>query len=223
MSNKKLLQLLIGAMAGVITATANAGLVSDTNNTFGSVDGGSFNRLFTLPDIVGTINDVVISIDFSKCDDPNPGASATGCIGTDFSFNREIVFQLTSPSGTTVNLVNQDTYSGQTLGSRVSVAFDDDAVNTVGGTTLQSGLFRPVSPLSILNGLTEAGQWSLLIGDAVDFDPLQFYGAKLCVATGNDAVTECGLGGVNVPEPASLLLMSLGAMGIATTRRRKIA
>lgn len=221
MPQKRFVHLLTGIVVSAMAATAHAGLVTDTNNTFGSVDSGSFTRSFTLPNIAGNINDVVISIDFSKCDDPNPGPSSTGCSGTGFSFNSEIVFQLTSPSGTTVNLVDPGTYSGQTPGDRVTVTFDDDVLNTVGGPILLSGLFRPVSPLSILDGLTEAGQWLLTVQDTVGQDPLQFYGAKLCVATENDVVAECRASGSNVPEPAGIALMS-AAMGMVAMRRRKM-
>ncbi|MBK9236511.1 MAG: hypothetical protein IPO19_10900 [Rhodoferax sp.] len=127
---------------------AQAALLTATDSTFGSFDASSGTRTLALG--AGLVSDVNILIDFAKCDDPSIGAGGTACIGTGPSFNSEIVFRLTSPGGTTVNLVNAGTYSGSTPGTgRVSVGLDDEASTAVGAPwSLAAGLSpcRPCRP-----------------------------------------------------------------------------
>jgi hypothetical protein len=200
--------IAIAAVAGgLFTASAGAAVLTDTNNTFGNFDRSSGNRTFAIGG--GTIADVNILIDFAKCDDPTLTPSSTACIGLNDSFNREIVFRLTSPDGITVNLVNENTYSGQTPGARVQVNFDDAAASAVGGPALQTGTFRPVGSLSSFNGLSALGVWTLFVQDTVGFDPLTFFSATLTVTT--------------VPEPAMLGLMGFGLLlvGFSALRRKQ--
>ena len=131
------------------------------------------------------------------------------CIGQGFSFNREVEFILESAQGTLVNLVLQDTYSGQTSGDRVVVDFDDEAGSTVGGAVLLSGAFRPVGLLSAFDGENATGVWTLRIRDTVGLDPLTFFSATL---------------NVEIPEPGSLALagLALAGLGLGAARRRAL-
>lgn len=184
--------------------------VSVSNTTYGTVDAGSFNRTFSVSG-ASTIADVDITIDFSKCDDPAPGPLDVHCIAGGNAYANEIVFQLTSPGSTTVNIISAGTYASGNSGDRVTVHFDDEAATTVGGATLLSGDFRPVGLLSAFDGQDPNGTWTLRVADTTGADPLQFYSATLNISTGSP-----------VPEPSTyvMLLSGLGAMVTYVRRRR---
>jgi hypothetical protein len=202
----KLLRVaLFGAFVLSVVFSHKAEAVSVTNSTFGSIDAGQFSRTFLVAGET-TIADVNIAIDFSKCDDPNPGPGATGCTGGGFSFNDEIEFDLISPTATTVRLVIEGTYDGQMPGARVTVNFDDEAASPVGGSVLVSGAFRPIDALSVFDGENPNGIWTLVVRDTFVDDPLQFYSATL------------NINSVTVPEPASFLLLGLGALALLKRR-----
>jgi hypothetical protein len=157
---------LVVTVIALLCITTVAFAASYTNNDAESVDGTSVNK--TVAASAGTVADVNATITFQKtdgdCVEPLPGDA----------FNEEIYFRLTSPGGTTVNLVNTNTYTGGGDGGVVTVALDDSAGTVVGGGTPVSGTFRPVSALSAFNGQSAAGTWTLVVGDSAEVQPLCF-------------------------------------------------
>jgi hypothetical protein len=197
----------------LFTGATNAALIS-ASEMFSPVlvvDGNGRSTDLTFTD-TGVISDVNVFIDFTKCDDPL--LSDGTCSGSNFSFNREIVFSLTSALGTVVDLILQDTYSGSTPGDRVGILFDDDAQSTVGGSSLNSGTFSPIGSLSDFNGENLLGDWTLSFTDTVGADPLSLNAWRIDV-TVNDSTS--------VPEPTSIALLGLGLAGISFSRKKKKA
>jgi uncharacterized repeat protein (TIGR01451 family) len=167
------------------------------NHTPGQADGSTIARTVTigpgdLP-AAATIADVKVDIEFEKIDHENCGLPYSG--GN--PYNREIVFYLTSPSGTRVVLVESlNNWGGSGLGAtytsdsysggRVTVRFDDAASTLVGGPQPVSGTYRPEQPLTTLIGEDPFGTWTLTAGDDAATDALCLAGFDLEVTAVQD-------------------------------------
>jgi hypothetical protein len=197
----------------VLSGAAAQATVVATDTGYVNYDGISGTRTLNVTGH-GSVQDVNLSIEFSKCDDPAIGPLGTACVGTGSSTNSEIIFRLISPDGTSIDLVNEGTYSGSRPGvGRVKVTFDDEAVEAVGGA-VHPGSFRPLGSLAAFDGKDMFGAWSLYIEDTFDGDPLEYFSSSL-------DITFDGPGPAPVPEPASLAILGLGLLGMGSVRRAR--
>jgi len=204
---------LASAMAVLALSTsANAAYISVTSSMtpVPIVDAGSLDLLvFTNDPSFGTegISDVNVHLNFTKCDDP---ISDTGvCIGTGSSYPSEIVFDLTSPTGTEVSLIAANTYTSNGTGDTYQVTLDDQALFQIGGPLPVDGTFQPIGSLSDFNFESALGLWTLSFADTVGADPMSLNSWGLDITTSV------------VPVPAAVWLFGSGLIGLAGIARRK--
>lgn len=181
---------------GSAPTIASAATLTGSNTTPAEVDAGQVARTIPIAG-TGSIDEVTITVDFSKTD-----GSCAAPAGGD-AYHNEIRLALTSPAGTTVDLVSYGSYAYAPFvtGRTASITFDDDAATQVGGTEPVSGTFRPSQPLAAFAGQIAAGDWTLTLGDSTPGDPLCYTQATLTVEAGVPILEDATLPSGVVGEP----------------------
>jgi hypothetical protein len=216
--------LSISASAGVIPATGG----------YEVIDGTTVTRTFNVTER-GTITDLNLTVEFSKCDDPAIGPTGTACLGRGKGYEDEFSFRLVGPDGREVSVIDPyKSYNPSTKApGRVTVTYDDEAMHKT--NQLESGSFIGENPLSLFDGMDMFGEWTLFMQDYGYGDPLEFFSSNLGIAYDPIAVPPPPFVPVpdpvplppvidnpsQVPEPAAPLLLGLGIMGIIAVRRKQ--
>jgi len=203
-SASKLLQLVVIAIAVTLSAgAAQAGVLTSLNFGSNSLDAGGIS---VGPGYYCPFNDDRPC--FSDVTQVLSGHGAiehvalTATLGNPFSLG-ELSLYL-AHDGVTVVLFKSLSHS-QGFGAPVTITFDDLAAGPM-PSPLVSGTFRPDSPLSAFNGLDASGDWTLTLGDWDPGDSSSYSGAVLSVT---------------IPEPATLVLLAIGLVGLGFSWRRK--
>jgi len=118
----------------------------------------------------GAISKIRFSIDGATC---NTTVGST-TVGISHSWVGDVVVKLTSPSGTTVTLINRAGGTGNSGNNFCQTLLEDDATDSIQGVLISQapfvGSFKPANPLSAFIGEASAGTWTLNVSDLASID-----------------------------------------------------
>jgi hypothetical protein len=163
-------------------------------------------------DTPGEITQVTVELDLTKsADSISSNGTATGTPGD--LVNSNISISLLSPDSISVLLIKPNIYSDveDVLGITSVILFDDDALSTVGGSTITSGTFQPFGSLSSFDGEIAEGTWSLIFSDSGLGSPLSINSWTLNIETDAQAI----------PSPTTAVMGSIMLLGLVSRRRRR--
>jgi hypothetical protein len=215
------LVVLLGA-AWVGTPQARAGVFVLTNNTPGIFDGSSGTRSVTVTGTepgfgTGVLVSVTVAIDYLKADGEGPAPPPPPPLPGSPFFN-EIVFRVDRAGFPSTTLIAANTYSVGDAGDFFSgvQTFATGAPAIPLDSEPAAGTFSPTGPgsLAAYNGSSALGVWTLFIQDTVGLDALRFRSVTFTFTT-QDAPAAV------IPEPASCVLLGVGAAGLVGYRRRR--
>ena len=211
--------LLTAAVVCAFPAFAHAGSFTLTNATPGIFDASSGTRSVTVTGLElgfdsGILTGLTISIDYLKADgesaDPPPPPPLPGS-----PFYNEIHFRLDRAANPSTTLIAAGTYGVGDAGDFFSgvQTFAIGGAVIVLGSEPTAGTFAPTGPGSLLayNGLSALGVWTLFIQDTTGLDALRFRSVSFTFTTDQTVI----------PEPASMLLLGSGVLGMLGYRRRR--
>ena len=142
--------------------------IPDGGDLTGNNPGATVGASVSATGLTGVVTDVNLLIGGSAC---TATAGATG-VGIDHTFINDLQVRLTSPSGTTVTVINEIDGGGNNL---CQTLLDDDAgagsiQGVVTGQAPFTGTFAPNAPLSAFDGESPNGTWTLSVQDFFSAD-----------------------------------------------------
>jgi subtilisin-like proprotein convertase family protein len=124
----------------------------------------------TVSGLTGPINGLKFSFDGSSCSN----AIGATTVGLDHTWVGDLVVTLTSPSGTTVTLMNRPGGIFNDGNNFCNTVLDDSAAALIQNISFInapfSGMFAPANPLAAFNGQDGNGVWTLNVSDPAALD-----------------------------------------------------
>jgi subtilisin-like proprotein convertase family protein len=169
------------------TNSVNAGALA-TNFAVGVPFGAPVTNVYTTGGISTEIPDVTTVNIPLAVSDREPITNVKVRLRLDHTYDSDLVIDLIHPDGTMVNLASYEG-SGENYGSGATnctgkfAEFDDAAATFIWENDSPfDTTFRPEEPLSILNGKSAQGTWTLRIADMAGGDSGTLYCAQLEIA-----------------------------------------
>ncbi len=177
----------------VLTASTAVNTVSYTGPAVAVPDNipAGVNIPLAVSGLTGSIADLNFRLDAA------PAGTCDAVIGNtnasmDHTFNGDLIFRLTSPGGTTVNLINRRGGGGNNF---CTVLLDDDggfpAASTMTTAGAIAGNFAPDNPLSAFDGQNPNGTWTLNVSDNANIDIGSLRRFSLIISTASPDATIC--------------------------------
>jgi subtilisin-like proprotein convertase family protein len=118
----------------------------------------------------GAVSTVSFRIDGTSCS----SAIGSTTVGIDHTWIGDLVLRLTSPSGTTVTVINQAGGGLNSGNNFCQTVLQDGAASSIQAVTSAgapySGTFAPANPQAAFAGDSAGGTWTLNVSDLVSFD-----------------------------------------------------
>ena len=190
-----------GASPTNVTYSGSPAAIPDNN-------AAGVNIPLTVSGFAGSVSDLNFRFGGSSC---NATTNAT-TNGVNHNFVGDLVFKLTSPSGTTVTIISQAGGANNSGNNFCNTVLDDDTANgsiqsVTAAQNPYTGTFKPATPLSAFDGENPNGTWILNASDvgatdvgnvtAFSLDISEFSCAALPTTTISGRVTDGSNNGVD--------------------------
>ncbi|MDO8390584.1 MAG: proprotein convertase P-domain-containing protein [Actinomycetota bacterium] len=155
-------------VTSTLSYTGPAVPIPEAGDLSGTNPGAVANAFVTASGLLGEVTDVDLRIDGSACS----ATAGSTTVGIDHTFINDLVITLTSPSGTSVNLIENTDGGGNNL---CQTYLDDESVGagiqTVATASAPfTGSFTPSNALSAFDGEDPNGNWTLSAQDFFSSD-----------------------------------------------------
>ena len=177
-----------GGAGGSQTFTYTGAAVAITDNNATGV-----NVPLTVSGLTGTITDVNFRINGSSC---NSTAGST-TVGLDHTWVGDLIVTLTAPSGASCVMIDRPgfttTGNGLDTNNFCNTVLDDAGTSPIesaaGASAPFTGTWTPNNPLSVFNGLSGNGTWTLNVADVVAADTGSVRSFSIIITTASTTCT----------------------------------
>ena len=160
----------LGVPTGAPSGSSSSFAFTGPRVAIPDANGAGVDIPLTVSGFGSALSNLTFSLDGTSC------TTAVGAttVGIDHSWVGDLVIKLTSPSGTTVTLVNRPGGTGNSGNNFCQTVLDDSAPTSIQAVSSAdapfTGTFQPASPLAAFRGEAGDGTWVLNVSDNATSD-----------------------------------------------------